>query len=143
MKRCFLILIAVVGMNVMAQTTGFDGEWLGYVYDENDEIASYLVIEIEGEEIKQYSYDSRMKEYSVMEFDIQRFVRHRNNAVYTWMNQGGQWTETQTYHLSLVHDDKIEILFTRQVNNVKDGDNEVWEVRRSGYIERIEESPYY
>jgi hypothetical protein len=55
--------------------------------------------------------------------------------VYTWINSGGVWTETQTFMLSYVNEDKYELVWSRQVLNFKDeGDNEAWFVQGSGTL---------
>ena len=144
MKNLFLSLLLLIPFTLFAQDANFDGTWFGYIYDDDDEAVNYLLVEIEGDQVTQYSYDSENDTYNEYNFDVQEFHVHRNNALYFWMNMGGVWSETQSYHLSLLAPGKAKMLYTRQVNNIREeGENEAWETLGTGTLTKVGGENYY
>jgi len=142
MKSVLTLTLFLISVYLAAQDPVFDGVWVGYMYDDNEEMINYLVIEIAGDSVTQLGFNSETEEYYVMEFDVQAFHADRNNALYYWLNQGGVWSETQSYHMSLVNENKANLIWTRQVNNIKEGDNEVWDETAKGHMERVIDDTY-
>ncbi len=138
MNRFILSLVlSLFCITLFSQDADFSGTWIGTIQDNEGEDITYLAVEIDGTEVTQYYYDSDEELYKEYTFDVQEFFVHRNNALYFWMNQGGVWSETQSYHLSMINPNKIKMLWTRQVNNIEEnGDNESWEVKGTGFLER-------
>ena len=56
-----------------------------------------------------------------------------SNVVLYFMNQGGIWTETQVYTLSSLAENRVQLLYTRQVHN--EGQT-TWSIQGSGVLER-------
>ena len=125
----------------------FEGDWFGYIMNDKGDTSTYLKLRIEDDGgyflPYSYSYNSENGNWDERSFDHEDFNIVRNNAVYQWMNSGGTWSESQTYHLSRINSDQLEMLWIRQVNNIKDGDNEVWFVRGSGKLKREEKGNTY
>lgn len=60
------------------------------------------------------------------------FVYEENSVVYTWINAGGVWTETQTFMFTLT-EEGLQLMHIRLVNNDNRADgegNNVW-----GYVQ--------
>ena len=143
MKKILIALCAILTSTIFAQDIDVNGIWVGVVYDDNDEAIRTLLLEIEGDVVSEWGYNSDTEEYFPYSYKIQKFFRERNNAIYFWMNQGGVWSETQSYHISFLNENNAEIIWNRQVNNIKEGeDNDIWEMYGTGTLERIVENVY-
>jgi hypothetical protein len=139
---CLSIIHLTNGQDYANNEARFEGEWFGLIYDDEGEQTNYLrlTVNYDGSYFIPYSYgyDSDTEEWYEREFIFEDFNVNRNNAQYTWMNYGGVWSETQTYFLSMVNNNEIEMIWVRQVNNEQEnGNNEVWSVQGTGTLERV------
>jgi len=62
------------------------------------------------------------------------FVYEGNNAVYTWINTGGVWSETQLFMFAYT-EQGIQLVHTRWVNNEGDAHN-VWGYTEAGILQK-------
>lgn len=129
------LLFSLISMHLQAQTK-FEGYWAGKLKtDGGDEIL--IVLKITNGVAKRYSYDKDKEKLVPFNPLKETTISQRNNLCFTWMNQGGVWTETQTYLLSYLDDETLSIVWVRQVNNIKDDadENDRWSVKAEGKLE--------
>ncbi|MDR1901799.1 MAG: caspase family protein [Treponema sp.] len=116
----------------------FKGMWIGEITirDENGEAGgkASIKIDISNNKITQYFKDNNNNWYMVTpatdnyEFD-------RNNIIYSWVNKGGVWSETQAYSLSIVNNKTLNIVWLRHVNNYReDSINNIWNLTGEGQL---------
>lgn len=138
MKRLLFVLLSCIFFTALhAQAYKFSGDWSGKISinDRNDPI--WVRINIDGSKITQYFYDEDSRSWSPTSPVLARYDYNINNFMYFWMNNSTVWTETQTYMLSYVNDDKLYVVWSRQVNNIQQGsDYDVWSLQGSGYLTR-------
>jgi hypothetical protein len=97
----------------------FNGNWIS---------DAGIRIQIGGDKIIQYFMDEEGSWFPAQP-ERDYFLYNRNNLVYVWMNKGGVWSETQTFSLSAVNRNELNLVWLRHVNNNRDnGDNEIWNV---------------
>src|SRR4051812_24380147 len=93
------------GIASAAQVSRFDGDWAGTIYTpEGKEIAVRIIIR--GEAVAQY-FRNEDGSWRAIDPDRISVAVDRNNAVVTWMNSGGSWSESQIYSLSMKSSDKV------------------------------------
>lgn len=69
------------------------------------------------------------------------FGWQNNNALLSWIDTGGLWTETQTFSLSYVNTDTVSLVWTRHVNNKKEStDNTTWHTFGGGTLRKSADS---
>lgn len=130
-----LLLLAIATVN--AQMYKFSGNWSGNITTSDGE--KLLVrIDIDNNDVTQYFYDSNKSNWRPVAPVVEQFDYNKNNFLYYWMNNSSVWSETQTYALSYVCEDQLHVVWLRQVNNTKQGnENETWSVQGTGYLTRL------
>lgn len=132
----FSLVLFAFTTNVNAQTSKFTGDWYGKITS-NRGNALWVRLKIDYDNVTQYFYDDDDKQWNPVSPVVAKYTSNKNNLLYYWMNNSSVWSETQTYALSYVSDDKLNVVWTRQVNNIKeDEDNDVWSLQGSGYLTR-------
>lgn len=120
---------------VHAQSYKFNGDWEGKITLTDQSSTLRVRIIISGEDVQQYFYDDEEGGWSPVKPVVSRYYSNKNNFLYYWMNNSSVWSETQTYMLSYVNEDKLYVVWARQVNNVKnEEDNDTWSLQGSGYL---------
>lgn len=130
----FSLLLIATSVSLHAQSK-FEGYWAGTLKTaDGDNIA--IILKITNGVAKEYNYDKDQKKLVAYEPDKEVTNWQRNNLCFTWMNQGGVWTETQTYMLSYLSGKKLSAIWIRQVNNIKDDEDEnsCWSVKAEGTL---------
>ena len=138
-----ILMFITLGVNAQSFNVDIIGLWGGTVSNTETGKESYMAFNFE--------YDSFSKQLTChtltrnddgeivndTRFTNTSFTYQTNNAVYTWVNSGGIWTETQSYMFTLT-EGRLQILHIRMVNNDKEGatDNEVWGYMQNGLLER-------
>jgi hypothetical protein len=113
----------------------FDGDWVGRVTTPDGHDVDVRIV-ITGNVARQFFNDNG--KWSAVDPDRVSFVIDRNNAVMVWLNSGGAWSETQVFSMSLQNSNKLDVIWTRHVNNVRNGsDNETWNLLGSGTLRRV------
>ncbi|MCY4550400.1 MAG: hypothetical protein OXC28_18700 [Defluviicoccus sp.] len=114
----------------------FDGDWRGEIAKQNQSAKVPFRIVVRGETFTQYFCSSGV--WKVVEKRKKKWLgRLRNQAAVVWIHQGGVWTETHMYSLSLVNEDTLELTWVRHVNNMKkDRNNTTWHLFRQGMLHR-------
>ncbi|MCA1558523.1 MAG: hypothetical protein LC731_08295 [Acidobacteria bacterium] len=142
MKRVgWLLSVLLMVMLATAQATQaqsaskFDGDWVGTISTpEGQELSVRLVIR--GGAVSQYFRDETG--WRPVNPNKMSLITDRNNAVVVWLNAGGVWSETQVYSLSYKSNGKLDIVWTRHVNNIKEGgENETWNVIGAGTLRKV------
>jgi hypothetical protein len=132
----FLFVCPTVVFADVATRDDFNGTWIGAIVGEEEETSATpnLKIVITNGKVSQYFKDSSGAWYAV-EPDDARYLWTRNNLIYAWVNQGGVWSETQTFSLSLINSGTLDLVWSRHVNNYsEDSDNETWRLVGKGSL---------
>lgn len=131
-----LLLLTIITTYSSAQSRKFDGYWFGTIATSGDnEVEFILKIENNVAHQMTYSEDDGLQMYELAKESTQYL---RNNICYTWLNMGGAWTETQTFMLSYLNPEELQLLWIRQVNNFRDyEDNEEWFVTGRGIMRKL------
>ena len=141
MKKSLILLLLLIFINHVSfgQRQKFDGYWFGKLKTSDDREAS-VILKIENNTAHQMSY-SEQEGLQVSDRDKEYTQSLRNNLCYTWLNMGGVWSETQTFMLSYLNSEELQIIWIRQVNNIKEGtdENEEWYVIGRGTMEKLSE----
>ena len=129
-----LTLVVVVSLSSVANGHDpFDGDWRGKVVSTQYSIEMPLRFIVKGD--KGDHYFCHGDKWHRLEPSLQKFGVAKNNALLVWIDEGGYWTETQTFSLSYVNKNTLEIVWTRHVNNIQDeGDFETWYVFGHGTL---------
>lgn len=135
MKTLILIILLIVGAKSLdAQLYKFDGDWSGKI-TLTDGSTMWARFVISDGNVTQYFWDSDNSRWYAPSAVLAKYSYNKNNLIFYWMNDGGVWTETQTFMLSSVSDDKLYVVWSRQVDNEKtSGDNNVWSLQGNGYF---------
>lgn len=132
----FSLVLLTLSLGAGAQTYKFAGDWYGKITTNSGQ-SLWVRIKIDNNNITQYFYDDDDKQWNPVSPVLARYSSNKNNLLYYWMNNSAIWSETQTYALSYVSDDQIYVVWSRQVNNIKeDADNNVWSLQGTGYLAR-------
>jgi hypothetical protein len=131
----FLSLLLAAKQNDLHAQSQFDGYWAGTLKTADDDDIT-VILKISSGVAKEYNYDEDLKRLVPYNADKEATNWQRNNLCFTWLNQGGVWTETQTYMLSYLSGKKLSAIWVRQVNNIKDtkNENEAWSVQATGTL---------
>jgi hypothetical protein len=118
----------------------FDGDWRGTIAisgDEDEETRNIKIrITIKGASATQYFFGEDGWE-PVEPAKISVTIL-RNNCVVMWLNEGGVWSETQTFSLSFRNAGELHLVWVRHVNNIQEGqDNDIWFLAGEGVLSRI------
>lgn len=138
MRRHSLVLVlgALIVLSGSLSASDYVGDWIGRigVHGGDSELNVRLLIE-GGTAIQFFPRDGGG--WRLVEPVNAQFTSHGNNAVFHWLNSGGIWTETQSYHLSLIDEDTIRVVWLRMVNNrAPDEDGDPWYLTGDGYLYR-------
>ena len=128
-----ILMFIALGVNAQSFNRNIIGLWGGTVENTDTGKESYMAFNFE--------YDSFTKKLTCHKltrneegeivnnnsFTNSSFTYQTNNAVYTWVNSGGIWSETQSYMFTIT-ESQLQILHIRMVNNDKEGntEDEVW-----------------
>lgn len=111
----------------------FDGDWTGSITTDGRDFPVRIVIR--GNTATQYFRGDNG--WDVAEPDRVSFLINKNNAALVWLNSGGAWSETQVYSLSYVNPTRLDVVWSRHVNNVRDGsDNQTWNKQGTGTLRK-------
>ena len=124
MKTLLMVFLSIaVATTLHAQISKFTGDWKGQVF-KKDGSSLWVRIKITEDNISQYFWDSDNNRWSIVSPSTARYSYNKNNLIFYWLNDGGVWTETQTFMLSYVNDGKLYIVWSRQVDNNKEYDRQ-------------------
>ena len=133
-------LVMVVSMSAVAYAQDvFDGDWRGKLglLDYSSEVP--IRVWISGGEA--YNYKCEDSQWLRFGSESRSFVVQRNNALLSWINEGGVWTETQIFSLSYVNEDTLALVWARHVNNIKsEGDYDTWQMFGRGTLKKSDDS---
>lgn len=120
--------------NASTQAGRFDGDWVGTITStDGGDILVRIVIR--GNVVTQYFRGEGG--WSAIEPDKSNFLINRNNACFVWLNSGGVWSETQVYSLSYISPTRLDVVWTRHVNNIGEGGtNESWNRTGTGSLRK-------
>ena len=114
----------------------FIGDWSGTISIIGRDGSLTVRLLIEGGTAVQY-FPTDAGGWRLVEPVSAQYTSHRNNAVFHWLNSGGIWTETQSFHLSQIDRDTLEVVWVRMVNNRAAGeDGDPWFLTGSGFLFR-------
>jgi hypothetical protein len=125
--------------NNQAIDSQFRGDWIGEVTvkdADGDEAGKMQVkITISNNTVTQSFKDNNGNWYAV-DADKDNCAYNRNNIVYSWVNKGGIWSETQVYSLSMLTNKTMNIVWLRHVNNYRENSfiNSVWNLTGEGEL---------
>jgi len=116
-KAAITFLFIALSMFAHAQNRDFDGLWIGNLATSDNKSLNVTL----------YIEDNNV--YSVTENDEGERIKDRDKEVgwskgygeqlnYVWMNKGGVWTETQTYSLVWINENKLSVYYFRHVSNL-------------------------
>ncbi|MDR1030086.1 MAG: caspase family protein [Treponema sp.] len=117
----------------------FQGTWIGEITvkdEDGDEAGKIpLRVTISSSGVTQYFQDNNGNWYAVSA-DKDTYAYDRNNIVYSWVNKGGVWSETQVYSLSILTNKTMSIVWLRHVNNYRETFfiNNVWNLTGEGEL---------
>ena len=134
-----LALVIVVGMaTVVNAQDPFSGDWRGKIVmvKDNSE-APFRVFVGENKADNYYCENGKWNSYQVA---LHRFDVQRNNALLTWIDKGGVWTETQVFSLSYVNKETLALVWVRHVNNIEEGDFATWHTFGHGTLRKSTDS---
>ena len=130
----FSLVLFVLTNTSKSQTYKFNGDWFGTITETGGQTLS-VRLKIENNDVSQYFHDPDQDRWNPVSPVVARYNSNKNNFLYYWMNNSSVWSETQTYALSYVNDDKLYVVWSRQVNNIKENENnDVWSLQGSGYL---------
>jgi len=135
LKTMFLVILFVFAVcSANAQLYKFTGTYSGTV-TLKDGSRTKIRLRITSDNVTQYFYNDDNDSWYPASSDISRYAYDKNNLIYYWINTGGVWTETQTFMLSYVNSRKLYLVWSRQVVNEKDDDdNDAWSLQGAGYL---------
>ncbi|MDR2793195.1 MAG: caspase family protein [Treponema sp.] len=117
--------------------TQFKGIWIGEITIRDENGGSRMIsvkIDIANNKITQYFKEDDNNWYIVTP-DKDNYDYERNNIVYSWVNKGGIWSETQVYSLSVLNNKTLNIVWLRHVNNHRDNSiNNTWDLTGEGKL---------
>ncbi|MDR2632164.1 MAG: hypothetical protein LBC51_00885, partial [Treponema sp.] len=117
----------------------FQGTWIGEITvkdeDGNERGKIPLRVTISSNGVTQYFQDNNGNWYAVSA-DKDTYAYDRNNIVYSWVDKGGVWSETQVFSLSLLSNRTMSIVWLRHVNNYYETllSNDVWNLTGEGEL---------
>lgn len=139
MKKPLILIVLLIFINQVSfgQRQKYDGYWLGELKTSDDREVT-VILKIENNIACQMQY-TEQEGLQFSERDKEYTQSLRNNLCYTWLNMGGVWSETQTFMLSFLNSEKLQILWARQVNNIKEDadENEEWYVIGRGTMTKL------
>ena len=139
MKKSIVLgfVFVILSLGAVSHAAEFDGEWVGTIDLQGHDYEFQVMIVVQDGKAEQY-FESDGNSWRLVNPQRSSFSEHRNNAHLVWLNSGGIWTETQSYHLSMINETTLEVLYTRHVNNRVTGeDGEPWSLVGSGTLTRM------
>lgn len=130
MKKLFLLLFALISLSSFAQALTPSGYYKGkIVTSENTYFYAYFYVNVNGE-VRQINYD----ENTYKTFADYKTINNNNSTVYTWANNGGVWSETQTFVFTVnTTTGDVHLRYLRVVQNVGE---DPWIVLGAANVER-------
>lgn len=147
MKKVTLIIAALIFMalGVKAQdfNENFTGIWGGTITRNSTGSETYIMFQFiyDEDEDKLRCYKLTMDDDGDLARDTryhnQSFTYQTDNAIWSWVNSGGIWSETQSYLFTLT-EGQLQIYHIRVVNNDMEGVNEdeVWGYVETGFLDK-------
>jgi hypothetical protein len=134
-KAAFTLLLVVCGLFVQAQTRDFDGIWTGTLTTSDNKSLS-VTLYIEDNNVYSVTEDEDGERIKDRDKEVSWSKGYGEQLNYVWMNKGGVWTETQTYSLVWINENKLSVYFFRHVSNLDDsGDkNTDWGYTATGSL---------
>ena len=130
----FLFVCPALAFADVAARDDFNGTWTGSITIDEENYSFDFRIVITSSGVSQYFQNEDGTLYVVNPADS-FYLLARNNLVYAWVDQGGIWSETQTYSLSFVNSGTLDVVYTRHVNNYYEGaSNETWNITGKGRL---------
>jgi hypothetical protein len=119
----------------VASRADFNGTWIGSVIHDDDGYVMDVRIDISSGGVTQFF--SGDDGWRVAGGEDSFYLLDRNNLFYVWVNQGGIWTETQTFSLSFINSNTLDVVWTRHVNNYAVGSsNDTWHLTGQGRLRK-------
>ena len=140
-----ILMFIALGVNAQSFNRNIIGLWGGTVENTDTGKESYMGFNFEYDSFTKQLQCHKLTKNDEGEivndnrFTNSSFTYQTNNAVYTWVNSGGIWSETQSYLFTLT-EGKLQILHIRMVNNDKEGvtEGEVWGYMQAGFLEKLD-----
>jgi hypothetical protein len=131
-----LFVCPVAALADVASRSDFNGTWVGSVIHDDDGYAMDIRIDISSGGVTQFFKESDGT-WRAAGGEDNFYLLDRNNLLYVWVNQGGVWTETQTYSLSFINSNTLDVVWSRHVNNYTVGSsNETWNLTGTGRLRK-------
>ena len=139
-KLIVFLFTLLISSSSIAQKFDTDGYWAGVIPIKDDPYDDGFVLMLYVQDGKARQVEYRYEEGTFYFVDHQKEVHTnlRNNMSFSWMNEGGAWSETQTFMLSSIDSETMNVLWIRQVNNEEDYANTDWNVVREGTLIKFE-----
>ena len=132
----FLLICPLAAFADSATRSDFNGTWTGSVAIDGEDYAFNLRIVITSNGVSQY-FRNDDGTWRVVAPGGERYIWSRNNLIYAWVDQGGVWSETQTYSLSLIDSQTLDVVSSRHVNNYEvSSNNETWNLIGKGRLRK-------
>ena len=124
----------------IAQKFDTDGYWAGVIPIKDDlyDEGFILMLYVQDGKARQVEFRYEEDKFYFVDHDKEVHSNLRNNMSFTWMNEGGAWSETQSFMLSSIDNETMNVLWIRQVNNEEDYSNTDWNVIREGTLVKFE-----
>jgi hypothetical protein len=134
-KAVFTLLCLMACLFAQAQTRKFDGIWTGTLTTSDNKSLS-TTLYIEDNNVYSVTTDEEGERIKDMEKEVSWSKGYGEQLNFVWMNKGGVWTETQTYSLVWINDQKLSVYFFRHVSNLdeKTNNNTDWGYTASGFL---------
>lgn len=137
MKLRFLpfVVALLLPFGSLAQGVDFDGDWSGTV-TVKDQGALQMRFVIKDGKYTQYNHNDG--EWSQAGTRPMEYYREFSDiAMMGWIQSGGVWTENQSYSLTWVDSDTVQIVWTRHVTNRNpDEKGTSWNIVGEGTLKR-------
>lgn len=142
--RVFIACVAMASFSfTFSQNFATDGYWAGMIADRDDYLGDskdlLLMIYISEGKARQIEYRKAEDKFYFVNHDKEIYSNLKNNVTFSWMNKGEVWSETQTFMLSSINANTINVLWIRQVNNQGVSSNEDWNIIREGALTKYTE----
>ncbi|NTV26576.1 MAG: hypothetical protein HGB01_10275 [Chlorobiaceae bacterium] len=119
-----------------AHAATFDGDWRGSVQtDSGKELRVRIVIN--GNQATHYYRDEQG--WVAIQPEKSVVTQLRDICMFTWLNQGGVWTENQVFSMSAINATKLDLVWMRHVTNQAEGKpGEAWNIVGHGELVRMD-----
>lgn len=128
MKKLFLLLLLASGVFCNAQALETGTYYKSEINTDSGNYWVYFYVNLSGE-VRQINYEKN----TYKEFKNYTTISNKNTTTYTWQNDGGIWSENQTFVFTKdTKSQQVYVLLYRVVQN--EGDIP-WAVQGVGYVE--------